>query len=53
MQTAVEAFHLADLRRSVDRANEDYDTAVRLVTGVEAAEAIAAFRRAVVGSNTA
>lgn len=43
----VEAFHLADLARDVDRANEDFATAIGWACGVSPTEAVAAFRRCV------
>lgn len=46
-QQAIEAFHLADLSRELERNNEDFSTGVLMATGYEPKEAVAAYKRTV------
>lgn len=48
-QQAIEAFHLADLSREVERNNEDFSSGVLMATGVEPKEAVACYKRSVEG----
>lgn len=46
-QQAIEAFHLADLSRELERNNEDFSAGVLMATGVEPREAIACYKRTI------
>ena len=46
-QQSLEAFHFADLSKELTRNSEDFQTMVRLATGVEPEEAVKSFRVAV------
>lgn len=46
-QQKLEAFHMGDITRAIERANEDYEAIVECVCGVEGPQAAKAFKAAV------
>lgn len=43
----IQAFHLSDIKKNVERNNDDYQTTIELITALPAKEFAAAFKRAI------